>query len=157
MKTNQLKTLLSSLDHLIFKLENGDSIPNHFHITEWGLITKHFVDCGGVIREEKKVTFQIWTAEDYDHQMHPSKLLKIIDKYEKQLNISDTDIEVEYQNTTIGKYSLDFDGESFVLKNTSTTCLAMDQCGIPTVKQKIKLSDLSTRNNSCCTSEAGFC
>ena len=131
MKTNQLKKILPTLDQLRFKLENGESIPDHFHITEFGLITKHFVDCGSTIREESKVTFQIWVAEDYQHRIHPNMLLKIMEKYEKKLNLNDLDIEIEYQDSTIGKYMLDFDGSHFILKNTSTGCLALEACGFP--------------------------
>lgn len=34
-------------DLSIFKLENGNSVPEHFHVTEVGIITKDFIDCGG--------------------------------------------------------------------------------------------------------------
>jgi len=30
-----------------FKLPEGTYLPAHFHMTEVGLVTKHFVDCGG--------------------------------------------------------------------------------------------------------------
>jgi hypothetical protein len=50
MKLSQVKLLLPSIDKLQFKLENGQLVPAHFHITEVGKVSKHFIDCGGTIR-----------------------------------------------------------------------------------------------------------
>ena len=57
MKLSEFKTLLQTLPEVNFKLTNGQAIPSHFHITEAGLTTKHFVDCGGTIRSEKTTNF----------------------------------------------------------------------------------------------------
>lgn len=43
--------------------------PAHFHITEMGLVTKNFIDCGNTIREEKLITFQVWYAGDLEHRL----------------------------------------------------------------------------------------
>ena len=48
-------------------------VPSHFHVTEVGKITKHFIDCGGTVRNEEVVNFQLWQADDYDHRLHPEK------------------------------------------------------------------------------------
>lgn len=131
------------MDQVSFKLENGTSVPEHFHVTEVGMITKHFIDCGGVIRTEKKVGFQLWNANDYDHRLKPQKLLNIIKLSEEKLGIENEEVEVEYQGDTIGKFHLDFDGKDFVLLSTTTVCLAQDSCGIPQEKPKIRLSTIS--------------
>ncbi len=131
MKLSEIKKLLPSLENVAFQLENGSFVPEHFHVTEVGQITKNFIDCGGVIRTEKVVNFQLWNADDYDHRLKPSKLLNIIQLSEDKLGIEDGEIEVEYQSETIGKYDLEFNGETFLLKNKTTACLAMDKCGIP--------------------------
>jgi len=110
MKLSEIKKQLSQLDQIAFKLPNGELVPNHFHVTEVGKITKHFIDCGGTVRNETVVNFQLWNANDYDHRLHPEKLLNIIELSEKTLGIEDLDIEVEYQAETIGKFGLDFDG-----------------------------------------------
>jgi len=34
-------------------LENGTMVPEHFHVTEVGVVTKHFIDCGGTVRNER--------------------------------------------------------------------------------------------------------
>ncbi len=145
--------MLPSLDALTFQLENGASVPAHFHVTEVGLVTKHFIDCGGTVRHEQVVNFQLWNANDYDHRLEPSKLLKIIELSEQQLGISDAlDIEVEYQTTTIGKYSLEAQGDVFVLTNKQTACLAMDSCGIPSFALP-----LAKAAATCCTPGGDCC
>ncbi len=149
MKLSQVKALLPTLENISFKLENGSFVPEHFHVTEIGMITKQFIDCGGTIRNEQTINFQLWNANDYEHRLKPAKLLHIIELSEKQLGIEDGEIEVEYQNDTIGKYALAFDGKHFILQNKTTACLASDKCGIPQEKQKIKLSELQIIQNSC--------
>lgn len=151
MKLSQVKALLPTLDNVAFKLENGTFVPEHFHITEVGMVTKNFIDCGGKIRNEKSINFQLWNADDYEHRLKPTKLLNIIELSEKQLGIEDAEIEVEYQSDTIGKYALAFDGTNFILQSKTTNCLAQDKCGIPQEKQKIKLSELTNTQSACCT------
>ncbi|AUC14464.1 hypothetical protein BTO06_04580 [Tenacibaculum sp. SZ-18] len=150
MKLSEIKKHLTQLKTIEFKLPNGDLVPEHFHVTEVGKVTKHFIDCGGVLRKEERVNFQLWNANDYNHRLHPEKLVHIIELSEKTLNPKDAEIEVEYQGETIGKYNLDFDGTSFLLINTATACLAMDQCGVtPQEKPKIRLSNLQSQGTSC--------
>ncbi len=156
MKLSEIKKILSNVDTVSFVLENGTAVPEHFHVTEVGLITKNFIDCGGTIRNEKVVNFQIWNANDFDHRLKPKKLLDIIELSEKALEIGDYEIEVEYQYETIGKYELGFNGKEFLLLNKKTACLAEDQCGIPDTKPKIRLSQINNQNNSC-TPGGGCC
>jgi hypothetical protein len=154
MNLSTIKQILPTLDNVEFQLANGTFVPEHFHVTEIGQITKHFIDCGGVIRTEKTVNFQLWDANDYEHRLKPTKLLNIIRLSEEKLGIEDGEIEVEYQGETIGKFDLDFDGQHFILKNKQTACLSSDACGIPAEKQKVKLSEL---NSACCTPNSGCC
>ena len=58
MKLSQVKALLPTLENVTFKLENGSFVPEHFHVTEVGMVIKNFIDCGGVIRTEKTVNSQ---------------------------------------------------------------------------------------------------
>ncbi|PTT39110.1 hypothetical protein DBR28_07665, partial [Chryseobacterium sp. HMWF028] len=122
-----------------------------------GQIVKNFIDCGGVIRNEKVVSFQLWDANDYEHRLKPGKLLHIIQLSEEKLGIEDSEIEVEYQGETIGKYDLEFNGKNFVLKNKTTACLAQEACGIPSEKQKRNLSELSVNSASACNPASGCC
>lgn len=157
MKLSDIKKILPTLDNVEFQLENGTFVPEHFHVTEVGQITKNFIDCGGVMRSEKVVNFQLWNANDLEHRLKPTKLLNIIKLSEEKLGMEDAEIEVEYQAETIGKYDLDFNGQNFVLKNKQTACLAQDACGIPVEKVKKSLSELSVNNTNTCTPGSGCC
>ncbi len=157
MKLSALKNALESLTDVNFTLENGPMVPEHFHVTEVGMITKNFIDCGGTVRTEKVVSLQLWEANDFDHRLKPQKLLNIIELSERTLGIEDLDIEVEYQSTTIGKFGLNFDGKNFVLTTKQTNCLASDKCGIPVEKLKVNLEVLTSNTSSCCTPGGGCC
>lgn len=157
MKLSEIKTILPNLENVEFALENGKFVPEHFHVTEIGMVTKNFIDCGGTIRKEEKVNFQLWDANDFEHRLKPKKLLDIIKLSEEKLEIKDFEIEVEYQAETIGKYDLDFNGKYFVLKNKTTACLAEDACGIPSQKQKVNLSELSGNRQNSCSPNSGCC
>ena len=155
MKLSEVKQILPTLENVEFQLENGTFVPEHFHVTEVGMINKNFIDCGGVIRNEKVVNFQLWNADDIEHRLKPGKLLNIIKLSEEKLGIEDHEIEVEYQSETIGKYDLEFNGKTFVLRNKMTACLAQDACGIPSEKVKRNLSELKpvskcAPNSGCC-------
>lgn len=156
MKLSEIKKKLKELNTIAFQLPNGDLVPNHFHITEVGKITKNFIDCGGTVRNEEVVNFQFWEANDYDHRLHPEKLIHIIELSEEKLQIPDLEIEVEYQmKETIGKFNLDFDGTNFLLKPKATTCLAKDNCGVPESKPKVKIGE--NNSQSCCNSQTVCC
>jgi hypothetical protein len=63
------------------------------------------------------------------------------------------DIEVEYQQETIGKFGLALDGQDFVLTPKQTACLAQDACGIP--NQLFSLPQLQTAGS--CSPGGGCC
>jgi len=157
MKLSEIKSKLNTLDTIAFQLPNGTLVPNHFHVTEVGKVSKHFIDCGGTERQEEVANFQLWEANDYDHRLHPEKLLSIIELSEKVLNISNLEIEVEYQSDTIGRYSLDFDGKYFLLIAKQTACLAQDACGVPEEKPRVKLSELQKQTQNSCAPGSGCC
>ena len=155
MRLSQVKSVLKELETIGFQLPNGELVPSHFHVTEVGKITKHFIDCGGTVRNEEVVNFQLWNANDYDHRLHPDKLLNIIELSEDLLNLDDLDIEVEYQAETIGKFGLDFNGTYFLLTQKQTDCLAKDKCGVPAEKPKVALASL--KDEPCCSPDGNCC
>lgn len=157
MKLSEIKKHLATAEAVNFKLPTGAYVPENFHVTEVGLVTKHFIDCGGTVRLEKVVNFQFFTAEDFDHRLKPKKLSDIIVLSENKLGIGDLEIEVEYQSDTISKYGLHFNGKDFQLVPKQTACLASDACGIPSVKQKVQLAELQTANQSCSAPGSGCC
>ncbi|WP_081212465.1 DUF6428 family protein [Salegentibacter sediminis] len=148
MKLSEIKQQLNYLDKIAFQLPNGELVPNHFHVTEIGKVTKHFIDCGGSVRKEEVVNFQLWNANDYDHRLHSEKLMHIIELSQKTLGIEDLEIEVEYQGQTIEKFGLDFDGTNFMLTTKHTDCLAKDKCGIPS-KETVATNACSPESECC--------
>ena len=156
MKLSEVKKSLENVHEVRFVLPNGTFVPVHFHVTEVGVITKNFIDCGGTVREEKVVNFQLWEANDFDHRLAPQKLKDIIELSEKVLNLQDGEVEVEYQQATIGKFHLSFDGVNFLLESTQTNCLAQDKCGIPADKLKVNLADIN-KPVTTCTPGGGCC
>ncbi|WKV13065.1 DUF6428 family protein [Marivirga harenae] len=158
MQLSEIKSALNDLSKVNFQLPNGDFVPPHFHITEVGIITRNFIDCGGTMRNEKTVNFQLWEDGYYDHRLGAKKLYDIITLSEDKLGIDEhMEVEVEYQSNTIGKYKLDFNGEHFVLVNTQTDCLAKDKCGIPASKPKVQLADVSGTSANACAPGSGCC
>ena len=131
MKLSEIKSALSKVNEVTFTLPNGEQVPPHFHVTEVGNIQKHFIDCGGTIRKESVINFQLFTATDYDHRLSVQKLRSIIQLSEEKLGLENHEIEVEYQGDTIGKYGLEFKNGVFILISTQTDCLAKDKCGTP--------------------------
>ncbi len=149
MKLSDVKQALAELSAVNFKLPAGSHVPQHFHVTEVGLVTKHFIDCGGVERKETVVNFQLWEAGDYDHRLAPQKFLHILNLSKKVLgDAEELNIEVEYQQDTIGKFDLEFDGMDFILAPKQTACLAQDACGIP---------PKATAASSACAPKSGCC
>ena len=50
MKLSEVKNILNTAETVNFKLEDGTMVSAHFHVTEVGAVSKHFIDCGGVVR-----------------------------------------------------------------------------------------------------------
>ncbi|PZP85290.1 MAG: hypothetical protein DI582_06260 [Azospirillum brasilense] len=151
MKLSDVKQALAGLPAVNFKLPDGSTVPQHFHVTEVGLVTKHFIDCGGVERKETVVNFQLWEAGDYDHRLAPQKFLHILNISKKVLgDAEDMNIEVEYQQDTIGKFDLEFDGTDFILTPKQTACLAQDACGIPAKQMPIRAVSACAPKSGCC-------
>ena len=156
MKLSQIKANLKIAETVRFRLENGTEVPDHFHVTEVGVIIKKFIDCGGAVRNEKIVNFQLWHANDLEHRLKPQKLLNIISLSEKLLDIEDLEVEVEYQSQTIGKYDIEFDGKYFILVGKKTNCLAQDQCNVTEEQQPVSsaITDKTScsAQSNCCSS-----
>ncbi len=148
MKLSEFKSSLSEITQLKLMLPNGTAIPAHFHVTELALISKNFIDCGGVARVERKVTFQLWVANDIDHRLTPFKWLGIIKKGELDYGLTDELVEIEFQGQTIERYGITFSEGIFNLTPLYTECLAPDHCGIPAAQLP---------KTSCCAPSTGCC
>ncbi|GAB3833066.1 hypothetical protein GCM10028895_51640 [Pontibacter rugosus] len=118
------KNILQTADAVNFKLENGAKVPENFHVTEVGVVTRNFIDCGGTVRNEEVANFQLWNANDFDHRLKPQKLLDIIALSEKVLGMEDLEIEVEYQ----GRPSA---GTASVLTSEASCCWQRRPTALP--------------------------
>lgn len=156
MKLSTFKSALQNGQQLNFELADGTFVPAHYHITEIGSVQKNFIDCGGTVRSERKISFQLWFSNDLDHRLTSGKLQKIIAIGEEKIGLADLEIEVEYQNGTIGKFGLELKNEHFALTNLQTACLAEENCGIPAQKPKLRMAEIQTTNSGC-TPGGGCC
>src|SRR5688572_29290729 len=97
MKLSELKEALAQHpDAMIrFALPNGQSVPAHAHVTEIARIEKHFIDCGGTLRNNVFCRLQTWVADDFEHRLTAKKLLGILNKAaESVLPSEDIDVDV---------------------------------------------------------------
>lgn len=148
MTLSQLLEILSRSTEISFKLPDGRLVPRHFHVTEVAKIHKEFIDCGGKRREENKISLQLWEENDYDHRLHPEKLVHILNLTKDRLGLEDHEVVVEYQGDTISTYDLEHDPESgFLLSSKQTACLAREACAIPIAESAG--SGCSPKSNCC--------
>lgn len=130
MKLSEFKSHLSEISELNLFLPDGQPVPSHFHITEAGFVTKHFIDCGKTIHLKKTAVFQVWSAEDVWHRLKPEALISIINKSDKVFRGEDPEVEIEYQMETIGKFGLEYKAGDFILTVKQTDCLAKNRCEV---------------------------
>ena len=157
MKLSEFKNQLENVTQLEFVLQNSQKIPSHFHITEIGMATKQFTDCGNTFRISKKATLQLWTSVDFHHRLEPKKVIAIIAGASGMFEGEDLEIEIEFQQETVGKFGLEYIDNQFVLTNTKTDCLAKSNCGIPVEKIKVELNKLQENVTSCCEPNSNCC
>ena len=142
MKISELKAVLSSAPEALvrFSLPDGTLSAPHAHITEVGLITKSFIDCGGTVRHSSYCLLQSWVADDIDHRLQAGKLLSIIDKASPLLGEEDLPVELEHQLEYATQFALNSasvsNNEVIVkLSGKQTACLAPEKCCPPQTEQ----------------------
>jgi hypothetical protein len=152
MNISDFKNQLQKIAAINFIQPNGAFVPRHFHITEAAIVSKRFIDCGGNVSTQKRISFQIWTANDFQHKLSTEKLLQIITIFEKYISQEDLEIEFEYQQETISKYDLEIKGENFLLIPQYTNCIAPDKCGVKPAEMPVQSLTLKS-----CTPGSGCC
>lgn len=138
MKLSTFKEHLQWVEYPIFQLWDWSLVPPHYHVTEIWVVTKKFIDCGGTMRVESLVSFQLWYSDDIEHRLSSEKLLGIIALFEEKISDEEYTVEVEYQWETIGKYWIMWLDNVFILTPKQTDCLAKDACGIPPAQKQQK-------------------
>jgi hypothetical protein len=135
MNLFELKRALADAGEAVvrFRLPDGSLVAPHAHITEAGLVTKSFVDCGGTARFERKCQLQSWVAEDIDHRLSASKLFSIIEKGKAILGPEDLPVELEHDigyATQFQVVSAEIQEGDLVIQvvGRHTACLAPEKC-----------------------------
>lgn len=117
-----------------FVFDDGELIPEHFHITEVGHVAKHFIDCGAAMRKVECVQLQVWLGNDKDHRLTAGRLTKIIDLAKPLLPSDELEVEVEYEGCVISQYTIEGTLNTgrllFQLADKHTDCLAKEACAI---------------------------
>lgn len=137
MNLNQLQQVLEVKPDtsLHIMMPTCEFVPEHFHITEVGQVTKKFVDCGGTLRETKAVVLQVWVANDTHHRLKSDKLAKILKMAKSALQLEDLPVELEYESGLVSQFPLTGvevtpGGILFHTDTKHTDCLAKDKCGV---------------------------
>jgi len=135
MKLKELKELLeaNTKKQFLLKLPNEKEIPQSFHITEVGFVSKSFIDCGGKKHTVETCQLQAWIGPDIDHRIETDKMKKILQVSESILPNDLLDIEVEYEDQVISQYPISkaiVSETSVTLRLTTkhTVCLAKELC-----------------------------
>ena len=136
MKLSKLKNILkdSPEKQIVFFVENHN-VPSHFHLTEVGRVQKNFIDCGGIRRDSLICSLQLWVANDTDHRLNSTKMLKILDLSNCLFLNEDPEIQIEYEKDFISQFDLiDFKEKDsrieFFAISKHTNCLAPEKCGV---------------------------
>jgi hypothetical protein len=138
MKLHQFKALLAANrdKQFLLQLPDGKAVPQSFHITEVGFVSKTFIDCGGKVHTVQTCQLQAWIGPDVDHRIEAGKMADILEKSAAIVPNDFLDIEVEYEDTVISQYPVAaavVTDASVTLNLTTkhTDCLAKELCLTP--------------------------
>lgn len=137
MNLSQFQQALQATTAATLELRIGpqQTLPRHFHVTEVGLVTKDFIDCGGVRRRDQTCVLQTLVAHDTDHRLSPQKLAGILEKSAALGLDPHLPVDVELQGTSIETWrvvaaQMADNTLIFTLEPKHTACLAEDLCGL---------------------------
>jgi hypothetical protein len=152
MKLHEFKALLEANrdKQFLLQLPNEKTVPQSFHITEVGLVTKTFIDCGGKVHSLQTCQLQAWIGPDVDHRIEAGKMADILKVSASIVPNDFLYLEIEYEDDIISQYPVaeavvTDEAVTLVLTTKHTDCLAKELCMVP-----------STNGASCC-GPAGCC
>lgn len=138
MKLAQFKNLLQANPDKFFALQlpNEKAVPQAFHITEVGFVSKTFIDCGGKVHTLQTCQLQAWIGPDVDHRIEAGKMASILDKAQAIVPHDFLELEVEYEDEVISQYTVadavvSADAVTLHLAHKHTDCLAQELCIVP--------------------------
>ena len=151
MKTSKfIKILREHPEHgIAFETPDRNRVPDHFHITEVGHLTKSFIDCGGKRHTTGSCLLQVWVADDTDHRLKAGKLLTIFERADGLLFSMELPVEIEAEAPVLTQLPLT---RCEILDTTlifhtelkHTDCMAKDIC-----MPDFSLPALPGQSNSC--------
>ena len=141
MKLHEFKALLEANreKQFLLQLPNDKTVPQSFHITEVGLVSKTFIDCGGKVHTVQTCQLQAWIGPDVDHRIEAGKMADIL-KISAAIVPNDAlDLEVEYEDDIISQYPVagaivTDDAVTLQLTTKHTDCLAKELCLVPSAE-----------------------
>jgi len=127
------------------QLPDDNQVPQSFHVTEVGAISKTFIDCGGKVHSIQTCQLQAWVGDDVDHRIEAGKMAGILKLAKTIVPDEDVKLEIEYEDAILSQYPVEkfsVTGDVVVLHLTTkhTDCLAKELCILP---------------SSCCASADG--
>lgn len=138
MKLQEFKALLEANREKQFwlQLPNTQMVPQSFHITEVGLVSKTFIDCGGKIHTVQTCQLQVWIGHDSEHRLEAGKMAKILKIAEPIVPDNLLDVEIEYEDEVISQYpvaqaEVSEDAVTLHLTTKHIDCLAKELCLTP--------------------------
>jgi len=138
MKLHEFKALLEANRDKTFGLQlpGEKTVPQAFHITEVGFVSKTFIDCGGRVHTVQTCQLQAWIGPDVDHRIEASKMADILDKARRIVPDDDLDLEIEYEDEILSQYqvrdaTVSDDAVTLQLTTKHTDCLAPELCVPP--------------------------
>lgn len=151
MKLHEFKTLLEANrdKRFLLQLPNNKTVPQSFHITEVGLVSKTFIDCGGKVHTIQTCQLQAWIGPDIDHKIEAGKMADILKKSAAIVPSDFLELEIEYEDEAISQYPVadalvSDDAVTLQLTTKHTACLAPELCILPS-------------GESCCAPGSGCC
>lgn len=157
MKLSELQNHLALIPNNAspsIKLPNDQSVAPHFHLTEIGIESKDFIDCGGTRRQHQICVLQLLVGNDTDHRLFCDKFQKIVNSAQAPLELlPDTEVIVEITGPiTIERYGIGkiTHNAMFTLTSLSTACLASETCGLEPQYAKSSLPATSCCGPICC-------
>lgn len=151
MKLHEFKALLEANRGKTFGLQlpGEKAVPQAFHITEVGFVSKTFIDCGGKVHTVQTCQLQAWIGPDVDHRIEAGKMVDILEKARRIVPDDDLDLEIEYEDEIISQYQVgdavvSDDAVTLLLTTKHTDCLAPELCVLPS-------------GDSCCSAGSGCC
>jgi hypothetical protein len=71
MRISEIKEQLTNLKMSLLCYQT--EVLSRTFSRNWRDWLKNFIDCGGKVRNETVVNFQLWNANDFEHRLKPKK------------------------------------------------------------------------------------